>query len=322
MVTGLLLDARFEAHDTGPGHPESPGRIRAIARALSGAGWTDGLAPIAAREASVEELCLVHEPEYVELVRREIVEEGRRRLSTGDTDVGPQSYLAARVAAGGVLNAVDTVVGGRVRNAFCAVRPPGHHATANQGMGFCLFNPVAMAARHAQRRHGINRVLIVDWDVHHGNGTQDIFYADGSVFYFSTHQHPWYPGTGLRGETGIGAGKGTTLNCPLPAGTMMEAVRDAFRNRLLPAMEGFRPELILVSAGFDARHGDPLGGFLLRDEDFAELTRIVLDLADQSAGGRLVSVLEGGYDLAGLGQAVLAHVGALAGVTAPVPDGR
>jgi acetoin utilization deacetylase AcuC-like enzyme len=322
MVTGLLLDARFEAHETGPGHPESPGRIRAVARALSGAGWTDDLVSIPAREASVEELCLAHEPAYVELVRREIVDEGRRRLSTGDTEVGPDSYMAARVATGGVLSAVDAVMAGQVRNAFCAIRPPGHHATANRGMGFCLFNHVAVAARYAQRKHGIGRVLIVDWDVHHGNGTQEIFYGDGSVFYFSTHQHPWYPGTGLAGETGIGAGKGTTLNCPLPAGTMMEAVRDAFRNRLLPAMENFRPELIVISAGFDARHGDPLGGFLLRDEDFGELTRILLDLADKFAKGRLISVLEGGYDLAGLGQAVLAHVGALARVGSVTSDTR
>lgn len=314
MVTGLLVDARFEAHDTGPGHPECPGRIRAVARALSGAGWTEQLVPIATREATIEELCLVHDPAYVELVRRELEEEGRRRLSTGDTDTGPQSYAVARTATGGVLHAVDAVMEGRVDNAFCAVRPPGHHATRNRGMGFCLFNHVAVAARYAQKRHGIGRVLIVDWDVHHGNGTQDIFYEDGSVFYFSTHQHPWYPGTGLRTETGEGAGKGTTLNCPLPAGTMMEAVRDAFRNRLLPAMESFRPEFILISAGFDARHGDPLGGFRLRDEDFAELTRMLLDLAERDCGGRVVSLLEGGYDLSGLGQAVTAHVAALAGV--------
>ncbi len=322
MVTGLLLDARFEAHETGPGHPESPGRIRAVARALSGGGWTDQLVPIAAREASLEELSLAHDPAYVDLVRREIVEEGRRRLSTGDSDVGPDSYTAARVASGGVLNAVDAVIERRMDNAFCAVRPPGHHATANRGMGFCLFNHVAVAARYAQRKHGLGRILIVDWDVHHGNGTQDIFYEDGSVFYFSTHQHPWYPGTGLRSETGAGAGLGTTLNCPLPAGTMMEAVRDSFRHRLLPAVESFQPELVFISAGFDARHGDPLGGFRLTDDDFAELTRMLLDVADRFALGRLVSVLEGGYDLTGLGQAAAAHVAALAGVSVETTNGR
>jgi acetoin utilization deacetylase AcuC-like enzyme len=314
MVTGFLLDARFEAHETGPGHPESPGRIRAVARALSGGGWTDQLVPIAAREASLEELSLAHDPAYVDLVRREIVEEGRRRLSTGDSDVGPDSYTAARVASGGVLNAVDAVIERRMDNAFCAVRPPGHHATANRGMGFCLFNHVAVAARYAQRKHGLGRILIVDWDVHHGNGTQDIFYEDGSVFYFSTHQHPWYPGTGAKTETGDGEGRGTTMNCPLPAGTMMEPVREAFRNRLLPAMASFQPDLILISAGFDARHGDPLGRFMLRDEDFAELTTILMELAEQTCQGRIVSVLEGGYDLTGLGLAVAAHTAALVGV--------
>jgi len=314
MGTGLLLDARFEAHETGPGHPESPGRIKAVAKALSNDAWTNRLVAIPGRAATVEELCLAHDPDYVELVRREVKEQGVRRLSTGDTDVSRESYDVARIATGGVLNAIDEVMEGRLANAFCAVRPPGHHATAKRGMGFCIFNHLAVAARFAQRKHGVERVLIVDWDVHHGNGTQDIFYEDGSVFYFSTHQHPWYPGTGLKSETGEGAGKGTTLNCPLPAGTMMEAVRDAFRNRLLPAMATFRPDLVLISAGFDGRHGDPLGRFLLRDEDFVELTQILMDLAERSCSGRIVSMLEGGYDLSGLGFAVTAHVGALAGV--------
>ncbi|MEQ1843460.1 MAG: histone deacetylase, partial [Verrucomicrobiales bacterium] len=254
----------------------------------------------------------VHDPAYVELVAREIAK-GSRRLSTGDTDVGPQSYEVALVATGGVLNAVDEVMEGRLRNAFCAVRPPGHHATADRGMGFCIFNHVAVAARHAQRVHGAERVVIVDWDVHHGNGTQDIFYREGSVFYFSTHQHPWYPGTGLKTETGAGKGKGTTLNCPLPEGTMIEVVRDGFRNRFLPMMKRFRPDLVIISAGFDSRHGDPLGGFRLRDEDFAELTTLLLDLASRSCDNRIVSVLEGGYNFSGLGSAAHAHVAALAG---------
>jgi acetoin utilization deacetylase AcuC-like enzyme len=207
--------------------------------------------------------------------------------------------------------AVEAVVKGETSTGFSLMRPPGHHANAGRGMGFCILNNIAIAARYAQRRLGIGRVLIVDWDVHHGNGTQDIFYADGSVFFFSTHQSPWYPGTGRVNETGEGEGKGATLNCPLPAGSGRAEIFPCFEQQLAPAMEKFRPELILISAGFDSREGDPLGDFHLKDQDFADLTKLVRELAEKTTKGRVVGMLEGGYNLAGLASAVVAHVGAL-----------
>ncbi|MFW6062111.1 MAG: histone deacetylase, partial [Planctomycetota bacterium] len=230
-----------------------------------------------------------------------------------DTNMNAHTFDAATTASGAALAAVDAVLAGRARNAFCPVRPPGHHARPDRGMGFCFFNHVAIAARYAQRTRDVQRVLIVDWDVHHGNGTQEIFYANGSVLYFSTHQWPWYPGTGWHDETGEGAGEGMTINCPLRAGAGGDAVLAAIEEKLLPAVEEVRPELVLVSAGFDAREGDLLVRLALTDEDFAELTRRVMRIADTHTGGRLVSVLEGGYNLDGLASAATAHVRTLAG---------
>jgi acetoin utilization deacetylase AcuC-like enzyme len=227
--------------------------------------------------------------------------------------VSEKSWYVALDAAGGILNTVDAVMQKRVSRAFCVVRPPGHHATPDRGMGFCVLNNVAISARYAQRKYGVERVLIADWDVHHGNGTQDIFYTDPSVFFFSTHQSPWYPGTGDESETGEGRGKGSTLNCPFPAGSGREEILGVFRKKLLPAAKAFRPDLVFVSAGFDSRQGDPLGQFTLSDEDFGELTKIMLEIASPTAGGRLISVLEGGYNLAGLASAAARHVKVLAG---------
>ncbi|MDF1814473.1 MAG: histone deacetylase, partial [Verrucomicrobiales bacterium] len=219
----------------------------------------------------------------------------------------------AKQAAGGLLNAVDAVMKNDLDNAFCAVRPPGHHATPSRGMGFCIFNNAAIAARYARQKYGAERVAIIDWDVHHGNGTQDVFYEDGSVFYFSTHQHPWYPGTGKFDETGKGAGRSTTLNAPLPAGSGMAEVGGAFRKEFEPKMREFKPDLVIISAGFDSRKGDPLGDFTLTDPEFVELTGILLSIAGEFAGGRLVSVLEGGYNQEGLARAVSDHVSTLIG---------
>ena len=306
----LATDPLCKTHDPGRGHPEQVARYVAVHEALKTAGLTGKATVTGPRALTREDLALVHTPGYLEIAEREI-RNGYDHLSTGDTNIGPASWEAALAGAGCAVAAVAAVVRGDSKTAFCPVRPPGHHASPDKGMGFCILNNIALAARFAQRRLGIGRVLIVDWDVHHGNGTQDIFYEDGSVFVFNTHQSPLYPGTGAAGEAGSGAGKGTTLNCPFPAGSGRAEILGAFETRLAPAMEKFRPELVLISAGFDSREGDPLGGFKLTDKDFADLTRVVRSLADKTAQGRVVSVLEGGYNLSGLASAATAHVRAL-----------
>jgi len=295
---------------TGAGHPESPARFDAVMKGLDARGLLASLIPVESRPATEAELLLCHTRGYVKQIREAILR-GAEELDAGDTPVCPDSWEAGLRAAGGVFNAVDAMMEGKIRNAFCAVRPPGHHAGAERAMGFCFLNNVALAARYAQARHNLEKVLIVDWDVHHGNGTQDIFYEDGSVFFFSIHQSPWYPGTGLAHETGAAAGKGTTLNCPFPAGAGAKEIFHAFQLKLVPAADAFKPDLVLISAGFDSRIGDPLGDFTLTDADFAELTEIVAGIARKHSGGRLVSVLEGGYNLHGLADAACSHVKAL-----------
>ena len=310
--TALVADPVYKEHTTPPGHPERVERYHAVTQALAGAGLMKSLNRIPVRFATEDEVALCHSRTYIQTAKREIAA-GARELSTGDTNVCPRSFDVALQAAGGVLNAVEAVVERKAKNAFCVVRPPGHHARPEQGMGFCIFNSVAIAARYAQRKHGIGRVLIADWDVHHGNGTQDIFYADGSVFFFSTHQSPWYPGTGPANETGEGKGKGCTMNFPFPAGSGRNQIVTAFREHLITVADHFKPDLVLISAGFDSRIEDPLGQFTLSDQDFVDLTTTMLEIADKHAGGRLVSVLEGGYNLSGLASAASAHVKTLAG---------
>ncbi len=307
MSAIFLAEEIAKQHDVGPGHPEQVARWDA---AVAGVG-TARLGKYSPRVATEDELALVHSRGYIRVATTD-VESGRHSLSTGDTDICPNSLHVAKRAAGLVLTAVDEVFDKRASRAFCVVRPPGHHASRDRGMGFCLFNSIAVAARYAQKKHGAERVLIADWDVHHGNGTQDIFYRDGSVFFFSTHQSPWYPGTGDPDETGEGDGAGKTLNCPFPAGAGRAEIVGAFRDSLLPAMAEFKPDLVMISAGFDSRLGDPLGHFRLADEDFADLTNLLREVADKHANGRLISVLEGGYNLAGLTTAVAAHARALA----------
>jgi acetoin utilization deacetylase AcuC-like enzyme len=308
--TGLVADPQVSKHNPGPGHPEQPARYSAILDRFESTGLLRELTRLDARSATDDDLALIHTRDYIALTKREAAQ-GRRQLSTGDTGLSPHSIDAARIAAGSVLAATDAVFSGQVRNAFCLVRPPGHHASASIGMGFCLYNNIAIGARYAQHRYGAGRVLIADWDVHHGNGTQDIFYSDGSVLFFSTHQSPWYPGTGAASERGQGAGAGKTINCPFPAWTRSGEILGAFREILLPAAREFHPDCIFLSAGFDSRIDDPLGHFLLADSDFAELTRIMTGLAADLSDSRLVSVLEGGYNLNGLALAAEAHVRAL-----------
>jgi acetoin utilization deacetylase AcuC-like enzyme len=307
--TSFLYHNIYLKHDTGEFHYETPERLKAILAKIREAKLLPSLQNLAPRKVSLEWIETVHQREYIEIVRRD-VESGAQYLSTqsGNTVICMDSFEVALWAVGGALTACDAVIEGKTRNVFCAIRPPGHHATPNRGMGYCLFNNVAIAARYLQKRYKIGKVLIIDWDVHHGNGTQEIFYEDGSVFFFSTHQWPWYPWSGSAEETGDGDGEGATLNVPLPAGSGDQELISAFENKLRPRMDVFKPDFILISAGFDSRNSDPLGRFRVTDNGFRKLTQVVLDIAKDHAQRRLVSVLEGGYSLKGLPLAVSAHL--------------
>lgn len=306
LPTALVYDEVSRQHLPGSKRPECPQRYDVVKTAIEKSNYFSALLPVQPRPASDEELLACHSADYLARVRREI-NSGATRLSTGDTWICRKSFTAADFAAGAACAGVDSVIAGKAKNAFCLARPPGHHASATRGMGFCVFNNVAIAARYAQRKHHIGKVFIIDWDAHHGNGTQDIFYEDASVFYFSTHQSPWYPWTGKKEETGRGKGLGTTMNCPFARGAGRKEFMAAFHDRLAPAVARFKPELILISAGFDARHGDPLSRLELTDEDYRDLTGLVLEMSRPTAHGRVVSVLEGGYSLTGLASGVVSH---------------
>lgn len=297
-------------HDTGPGHPESQERYRAVLNVLDGK--FSELDVIDDRIASVAEVTLVHSAHYHDMVKMD-VENFAENLRTGDTAICEESYDAAVLATGGVLNGVDSVLKGDADHVFCAVRPPGHHATADLGMGFCIFNHAAIAARYAQKNYGVERVAIVDWDVHCGNGTQEIFYQDPSVFYFSTHQEGLFQNCGYENETGEGDGQGATLNMPLKAGAGDTEILTAWGEPLKNALTAFKPNLIIISAGFDAADGDPLAELKVSTDGFAELTRMVCAYADEFCDGKIISVLEGGYEPSLLADCVEAHVGALKG---------
>jgi acetoin utilization deacetylase AcuC-like enzyme len=306
MTTLLITHPASLEHSNGPGHPERPDRIRAIESVLEDQKFQT-LVRERAPLAELETAALCHPLEYVEEIRDAAPKEGMVRLDA-DTSMSPGTLEAALRAIGGTTRAVDEVVGKKATNAFVAQRPPGHHAESVRPMGFCIFNQAAIAARYAQKKHGMHRVAVVDFDVHHGNGTQEIFWKDPTLMYCSTHQMPLYPGTGAVSERGD---HDNIVNAPLRAGDGGEQFRAAMDTRILPRLAAFGPELIIISAGFDAHTRDPLANLEFIEEDFAWATRKIMDVADKTAQGRVVSVLEGGYDLEGLSKSAAAHVIAL-----------
>ena len=307
MTTALIYDPIFLEHLTPENHPEKPERLKKAMDVLQAMNWLEreGLVQLEPRAATEDELATVHERDYIQKVKAAAKKVAREQESSGrktrffatDTYVSARSYEAAVKAAGAPLTAIDAILQGEIDNAYCLVRPPGHHAVAESAMGFCLFNNVAVAARYAIDKHGLERVMIIDYDVHHGNATQEMFYEDPRVLYFSIHQSPFYPGTGLSDERGEGAGLGTTINVPLPATTGYETYEPVFRQVMAPAADRFDPQLILVSAGFDAHWKDPLGGMYLSTAGFAKLTGFIIELAQTLCNGRLVFVQEGGYHI-------------------------
>jgi acetoin utilization deacetylase AcuC-like enzyme len=308
--TGLVYHPAYLEHDMGAGHPESPNRLRAIMQHLERSGTAERVTRVEPRKAEDEWVTQIHSPSYVAALNKHQPSSGRVALDP-DTSMSPGSLEAAYLAAGGALAAADAIMRGDVEHAFCAVRPPGHHAESGRAMGFCLFNNVPIAARYMQKKHGLSRILIVDWDVHHGNGTQHSFEADASILFFSTHQYPHYPGTGRATECGTGAGEGFTINVPMEAGDGDDEYHAVFENVLLPAAEAFKPEFVIVSAGFDAHRDDPLANMGLTESGYADLTGVVAGIAKRHARGRLLSSLEGGYDLTALAGSVDAHLRAL-----------
>lgn len=307
--TGFVASARFRAHESGVGHPEASARLDAIEARLELDGLLDELDVTEPRDIDLEHLRRVHDDDLVDRLERT---RGKAFHSLDqDTHVGPRSFDAARLASGGLLDACERVLDGSWKNAFVCARPPGHHAEFERAMGFCLVNHVAVAARALQELHGLGRIAIVDWDVHHGNGTQHLFERDPSIYYASLHEWPLYPGSGARGERGVAKGEGTTLNLPQPPRATNSEWLRAFEGELLPALEEFDPEFVLVSAGFDGHADDPLATTRLDESAYATMTEGLWDVARRHASGRLVSLLEGGYDLDALGRSVSTHVTAL-----------
>lgn len=304
---GIVYHTDYLLHDTGFSHPEKGERLESIIRALERNNIAKELKYIEPFPASFEILSLVHDKNYISSVK-ERIQKGAKTLDSGDTVVCEKSFDSALLAAGGVCSAVDAIIKGEITRAFCAVRPPGHHARKNTAMGFCIFNNIAIAARYLQMEHGVKRVAIIDWDVHHGNGTQEAFYNDSSVLYLSIHQSPHYPGTGFADEEGEGAGKGYTYNIPVFPHTSEEEYMLLFEDALESKVKPFSPEFIFISAGFDAHADDPLGNLLLTTESFRRMTELICSIANDASQGRVISVLEGGYNLDALSQSAATHV--------------
>ncbi len=305
MATHLYTHDIYVEHLVPEGHPERPDRLRVVAEALGDERF-DRLVRIETQMADESAFLLAHPNSHVDFLREQRPQEGRIRIDP-DTAMSPKTWDCMRHACGGGIAAVDAVIGKQADNAFLAARPPGHHAEKTTAMGFCFVNTAAIMARHAQQKHGLERIAIIDWDVHHGNGTQDIFFDDPSVLYASTHQMPLFPGTGAKDETGVG----NIVNAPLSPGTAGDIFREAFTERVLPAVDAFKPDMIIISAGFDAHHRDPLGNINLDTTDFDWATGKLMDLASRHCDNRLVSLLEGGYDLQGLAESCATHVGRL-----------
>jgi acetoin utilization deacetylase AcuC-like enzyme len=301
---GFCYGEDFLEHRTPDGHPERSDRLRAIVQHLKDCGFWESLVRLPPVLPNAKTILAVHTQEHMDLVQN-VSHSGGGLLDEGDTHASARSYDVALLAAGAVVASIDTVMGGTVDAAFCAVRPPGHHAERDHPMGFCLFNNVAVGARYAQQHYGLERVAIVDWDVHHGNGTQHIFEEDPTVFYISLHQYPFYPGTGARNERGKARGEGFTLNFPMPAGTGEKDYLAAFTTEIVPALARYKPHLLIISAGFDAHCDDPLGGMRLTEDSFAKMTTLVKNIAP------VISVLEGGYNLHALARSVEGHLKAL-----------
>jgi len=316
MTTGIILHPEMLDHDTGDGHPESPQRLSILQRRFLSPSGIDknndqGLSleviQAEARSDLYDWISKVHSLPYTESLKKDLPKSGLIYLDP-DTPYGPRSLNAAELAVAGTLKAIDSVMSGCIQNAFCAIRPPGHHAEKDHAMGFCLYNNIAIGAKYIQQKYGLKHVFIIDWDVHHGNGTQHTFYNDPSVFYFSTHQYPCYPGTGKEDERGAGEGEGFTLNCPMPPGSGDALLLSKFENELTEAVLKFEPDFILISAGFDAHRDDPLASLEVTDSGFEEMTKIVTSLASSQCHGRIVSSLEGGYNLEALCRSVENHL--------------
>ena len=306
----LMYSDEYLKHDTGRGHPENPERLKSIISHLSGSDLMKYLVILEPEPSPLKWIMEVHSEEYINSIKKHS-EEGTPFIDSLDNVISRESYRISLLAVGGVLNAVDNVMEGKFEKAFCLIRPPGHHALRNEAMGFCFFNNVAVAAKYLIKKYNLSRILIVDWDVHHGNGTQDAFYDDPKVFYFSIHQHPLYPGSGMESEIGRGKGKGFTMNVPVPPGTKDDTYIRVFSEELFLRAVDYNPQFILISAGFDAHKEDPIAQILLSENVYGSITDVVCRIADKCCEGKIVSVLEGGYNLKFLPVCVAEHLKSL-----------